>query len=759
MSRQNSLRPEDREILTGTASYGDDLQFDGLVFAVFVRSPHAHARIADLDIAKAQAAEGVLAVLTSHDFESYGVITYLAPHPNADGTPVDAPRMRPLAGDVVRYVGEPIVMIVASSRNLAHDAAELVDITFEELPFVVDARAAASDRAPRADLSGASNIVATYRLGDRKAVDRVLAAGHEIVRLTVRNNRLVPAPMEPRVATAQYDSDSGSFTLHAALQAAHLARNHLADDFLHQPRDKLRVLVPRLGGGFGARLPIYREEAALLVAARLTGCPVRWTSDRSELFLCDYHARDHDCDIEAAFSPDGHILGLRARNFVNLGAYATFFGIPINTSTGNRIVDGPYRIPVTDLQVNCVLTNTVPIGPYRGAGRPEVVFRLERMMDLAARQLGLDPVTIRRRNLVPHAMIPFRNNAGQVYDSGNFEAVMDMAIDAANWEGFAARKRDSAARGQLRGRGICYQIDTTSGMDPSETVTIRPGPEARFTIFSGTQEMGQSLAMTYALLAADVLNAPMNRFEVIQGDTARVATGEGSYGSRSLFIGGSAVLAAAAVLREGILEWAVRNRACDPHALTLDAHGISGLPDGSVISWDEAFASETFLALEARERFSAGFTFPNGCYIAEVEIDRETGQARVDRMTAVDDVGKVVNPTVVRGQVVGAIAQGLGQALKEEAAYDPETGQLIAGSFMDYAVPRASDMPRIHAAEDQRWPTPNNPLGAKGAGESGAVGAPPAIVAAVVDALSEFGVQDIPMPITAEKIWRVMIGA
>lgn len=758
MSGRGFLRVQDHEILTGKGAYGDDLDVDGLAYAVFVRSAHAHARILDVDIGQAAAAEGVLAVLTSRDFLGYGVITHLAPFPNADGSPVDAPGMRPLAGDVARYVGEPVAMIVASSPDLARDAAELVDVTFEELPVAVDARAAAREGAPRADLSRASNVVATYALGDGAAVDRALAADHEVVRLRVRNQRLVPAPLEPRVATACFDAASGVFTLHAALQAAHLARDHLARDFLRQPPERLRIVVPRLGGGFGGRLPLYREEAALLVAARVTGRPVRWTAERTELFLSDYHARDHDCDIEAAFAPDGRILGLRTRDFVNLGAYPSFFGIPINTSTGNRIVDGPYRIPATDLRVSCVLTNTVPIGPYRGAGRPEVVFRLERMMDLAARRLGLDPVTIRRRNLVPHAVIPFRNNAGQVYDSGNFEAVLDMAVEAADWDGYAARQQGSAARGRLRGRGLCYQIDTTSGMDPSETVAIRPDPEGRFTIFSGTQEMGQSLATTYCQLAAEVLGAPVQRFDVVQGDTARVETGEGSYGSRSLFIGGSAVMAAATVLRRKILEWAVRNQTCDPQALTLDEQGVSGLPNGRIVTWDEAFGSDSFRALEARESFSAGFTFPNGCYIAEVEIDRETGQVRVDRMTAVDDVGRVINPTVVKGQVVGAIAQGLGQALFEEAVYDPETGQLMAGSFMDYAMPRASDMPRVEALEDERWPTPNNPLGAKGAGESGAVGAPPAIVAAVVDALSEFGVEDIPMPITPEKVWRAMTG-
>ncbi len=758
MPERPFFRAEDRDILTGQAVYGSDLRFDGLAHAVFVRSPHAHAGIVKVDVARAKAAKGVLAVLTFRDFADYGVLTSLAPFPNPDGSAVEAPAMHPLAGEVARYVGEPVVVIVASRLELARDAADLVDIEFEELPAAIDARASARDEAPRADPSRASNIVATYALGDRAEVDRILAAGHEVVRLSVRNQRLVPAPMEPRVATASFDAASGVFTLYAALQAAHLARNHLADDFLRQPRDRLRVVVPRLGGGFGGRLPLYREEAALLVAARLTGRPVRWTADRTELFLSDYHARDHDCDMEAAFAPDGRILGLRTRDFVNLGAYASFFGIPINTSTGNRIVDGPYHIPATDLQVDCVLTNTVPIGPYRGAGRPEVVFRLERLMDVAARRLGLDPVEIRRRNLVPHALIPFCNNAGQVYDSGNFEAVLDMAIGAADWDGFAARRQASATRGKLRGRGLCYHIDTTSGMDPSETVVIRPGPGGVFTMLSGTQEMGQSLTMTYCGLAAGILGVPAQRFTVVQGDTAQVEGGEGSYGSRSLFIGGSAVRAAATTLRNKILEWAARNRACDPAALRLDADGISGLPGGRAIPWDDAFGSETFLELEARESFSAGFTFPNGCYIVEVDIDRGTGHVRVDRVIAVDDVGTVINPTVVRGQIVGGIAQGLGQALLEEASYDPATGQLVAGSFLDYAMPRASDMPDFAVLEDQRWPTPNNPLGAKGAGESGAVGAPPAIVAAVMDALSDFGVEDIPMPLTAEKIWRAMTG-
>ena len=522
------------------------------------------------------------------------------------------------------------------------------------------------------------------------------------------------------------------------------------------PPSALRIVVPRMGGGFGARIIAGREDAVLLSAARRLGRPLRWRAERSELFLAGPHARDHDADVEGAFDADGRVLALRTHVFVNLGASPSWFGIPIATTTGHRIVDGPYRVPATDVTVDCVLTNTAPTAPYRGAGRPEVVHRIERLMDVAAAAIGLDPVEIRRRNLVPPRAMPYRNNAGQSYDSGDYPAVLEAAIAAADWAGFPARRAASEAAGRLRGRGLCCHIDTTSGAQPHETVAASLGGDGRFAFLCGTQEMGQSIADTYRALAAAVLGVAAQRIAIVQGDTARVPSGVGSYGSRSLHIGGSALREAAVALRvpdrAGSRTIAAATGGC-PHARRRRRAGAGRQqPVPDLGGTGDAGSSG---ALQAEATFSGAFNFPNGCHVCEVEIDPQTGAITVARFTAVDDVGTVLNPSAVHGQIQGGIAQGIGQALLEECRYDPD-GQLLAGSFMDYAMPRAADVPAVEGLLDERWPSPTNPLGVKGAGESGAVGAPPAVVAAVIDALRPFGVAHLDMPIRSGDVWRII---
>ncbi len=742
----------DRDILRGVARFGDDSRFPNELHAVFVRSPHAHARVLGIDTTLAVKLSCVAAVFTIEDLTDLGPMPFQSPVPGPDGGAAKAPPLWPLARDVVRHVGEPVAIVIAESRHAARDGAEAVTIEYHPLPAVLSARAAASIDAPLLDESLRSNVAAIYRLGDRDAVEVAFAMAPHHMALTVRNNRVAAVPMEPNVSVAEWTETDGAFSLYTGVQAPHTARDMLAQ-VLNIPPDRLRIIVPRLGGGFGGRIVGCREDAVLLSVARRLRRPIRWRAERSEMFLAAPHARDHDADIEGAFDAEGHLLALRTHVFANLGASPTYFGIPIATATSNRIVDGPYCVPATHVTVECVLTTTVPTGPYRGAGRPEVIHRIERLMDVAADVIGLDAAEIRRRNLVPAEAMPYRNNAGQLYDSGNYPALLDQALKEADWTGFPARRAASEARGRLRGRGICCHIDTTSGIQPHETVQAQLTSEGRFRFFSGTQEMGQSIIDSYRALAADVLGVSGCRIEIVQGDTGRIESGVGSYGSRSLHIGGSALREAAIALRAEIVQLATRRFNHAAEDIVLDESGVRVQGTDRTLSWTGLAAQPEAIALRVSRTFSAPFNFPNGCYVCEVEIDTETGAVRVERFTAVDDVGSVFNPVVVHAQVQGGVAQGIGQALLEECTYD-EIGQLLAGSLMDYALPRATDVPSVHGLFDQRFPSPTNPLGVKGAGESGAVGAPPAVVAAVLDALRPYGVQHLDMPIRSGDVWR-----
>ena len=573
------------------------------------------------------------------------------------------------------------------TRHAASDGAEAVEVAYATLPAVISARAAAQ--------ADAAALIARYRLGDPGAARMAFARAAHRVALTIRNNRIAAAPMEPNVSLASW-SRRDEFLLVSGLQAPHASRDMLAG-VLGVPPSSLQIVVPRMGGGFGARIIAGREDAVLLSAARRHGRPLRWRAERGELFLAGPHARDHDADVEGAFDADGRVLALRTHVFVNLGATPTWFGIRIATTTGHRIVDGPYRVPATDVTVDCVLTNTAPTAPYRGAGRPEVVHRIERLMDAAAAAIGLDAVEIRRRNLVPPRAMPYRNNAGQSYDSGDYPAVLEAALTAADWEGFPARRAASEAEGRLRGRGLCYHIDTTSGAQPHETVAASLRGDGTFEFLSGTQEMGQSIADTYRALAAAALGVAARRIAIVQGDTGRVPSGVGSYGSRSLHIGGSALRGAAMALRAQITREAGRLLKLPENALILDDDGVRAQGGSNrFLTWAELAAQAAPGVLQTEATFSATFNFPNGCHVSEVEIDQQTGAITVARFTAVDDVGTVLNPAAVHGQIQGGIAQGIGQALLEECTYDAN-GQLLAGSFMDYAMPRAADVPAVAA--------------------------------------------------------------
>lgn len=707
-------RLEDDRLLTGQGRFVGNISLPGLLHAAVLRSPHAHAVIRSIVTSRAAAMPGVVAVYTADDLVAAGVrpLSFHAVVTRADGQPMDPPPRHALARDRVRYVGEPIALVVAGRRYEAMDALEAIEVVLDPLPAVSGVERAVAKDAPLLWQGAPGNVAGIYEYGDRDAVDAAMRTAKHVVTLRVSNNRIAPGAMEPRACVAQPDAATGRITLHAASQTPHMTRRLLAEA-LALPEGAVRVLVRDIGGGFGSKVALYPEDVLAAFAARTLGQPVAWYADRSETFLSDAQGRDHVSFCDLALDAEGRFLALRVRDLADMGAYVSYFGAAIATRTGNRIANGAYHFPALHAEILVVLTNTVPTGPYRGAGRPETVYRLERLIDAAAAQTGIDRVELRRRNLITPASIPYTNVVGQVYDSGNFPRVMARALALADWNGFPARLEDARRRGRLLGRGLAYHIDTTSGVEPSETATIIvEGDEV--TVLSGTQAMGQGLETVYAQLVSEYLGVRPQNVRVVQGDTDAVPSGVGSYGSRSLYIGGSAIVMA---------------------ARALAARGGQG----------SATATAT-----------SPFCFPNGCHVCEAEIDPETGVVRIVRYAAVDDVGTVMHPVIVEGQTWGGVVQGIGQALLEHAVYEPDASQPVAGSFMDYAMPRADALRGMDAELDQGSPSTTNVLGAKGAGESGALGAPPAVVSAVVDALRSHGVRHVDMPLWPEKIWRII---
>ena len=758
-------RLEDARLLRGAARFSDDLDRTGHLHAVFLRSERAHARVLRLDATRARQAAGVVAVLTAADLAAQGLgpLPFFSTIRGPEGEAVSVPPCHALAGERLRHVGEPYALVIAETLPAARDALELIETELETLPQVVDAAeavggGAVGEGAVEIWPGAPGNVAALYEIGDEPGVDAALAAADQRVSLTLRNNRIVVHPMEPRAALASFDPGGGRFLLRCGSQAAHLSRDLLAEA-LGVPPERLVLEVPDVGGGFGARITPYREELALLAAARQLGRPLHWRAERSEAFLSDGQGRDQVARVTLGLRRDGRILAYRADILANLGATPTPFGLPIVSTTGHRVATGVYDIPCVHLRLRGVLTNTVPTGPYRGAGRPETIHRLERAIDLAARRLGLDPATVRRRNMIRPDQLPYRNVAGWTYDSGDFPAVLERALALADWAGFETRRAESRARGLLRGRGLAYHIDTTSGVSLEERAELRLDGEGLVTLLSGTQAIGQGLATAYAQIVADRLGLALERVRLVQGDTRAVARGGGTYGSRSLYLGGSAARAASDRLAERLLALAGEVLEAEVADLALDAGAVrvAGTDRRVTLAALAARSPGGTIAEAAVEQ--APYCFPNGCCIAEAEVDAETGRVRVDRLVTLDDVGRVVNPLLVEGQMHGGLAQGLGQALLEDTVYDPESGQLLSGSLMDYALPRADCLPAMVCRHDERWPTAGNLLGAKGAGESGALGAPPAIVSAVIDALSPFGVEHLDMPLTPERVWRAIAAA
>lgn len=759
-------RIEDVRLLTGSGQFVDDIQLPLQLHGHALRSPHAHAAIRRIDTAAAAASPGVACILTGVDLVGAGLgsIPCLPGLKGRDGAALITPPHYALAVDRVRHVGDPVAFVVADTLAAARDAADLIEIEYDPLPAVVDTAAALDAGAPPVWDEAPGNVCLDWALGDAAAVEAAFRKAAHRTHLDLVNNRVIVSALEPRGAIGVHDAALDRYTLYSSTQGAHVVRDVLADDVFRIARERIRVITPDVGGGFGMKMPAYGEQALVLWAARLTGRPVRWVSDRQEAFISDTQARDQVSRAELALDADGRFLGLRVTTIANMGSYLSSFGPYVPTTASMPMLSGPYRIPAIHSAVKCVFTHTVPVDAYRGAGRPETTYLLERIIDAAAREIGLGPDEIRRRNFIPARAMPFTTILGPTYDSGDFDRVMTTALRNAGWQDIAARREASRARGRRRGVGLALYVEKAGGIfeNPAE---LRIETDGSATLSIGTQSTGQGHATTFAQIVSDGLGLPLEKIRFVQGDTDQIAYGSGTAAAASMPVGGHSVRMAtdgmAAICRRwaaALLEAAEDDIEFAEGAFRVVGTDRSiGLPAIAAAAYDPkrpADGLEFGLATRALYRPTAA-TFPNGCHVAEIEIDPDTGLATICRYTIVDDFGRVLNPLLLEGQVQGGTAQGIGQAMFEQCRYDPETGQLLSGSFMDYRLPRAGDLPMFDFSTENT-PCATNPMGVKGAGEAGALGAPPAIVNAIVDALAEFGVRHIDMPATPERIWHAI---
>ena len=758
-------RVEDQRFLTGAGRYIDDLNLPGQAFAVTVLSPHAHARITRIDVAKAKAAPGVLAVLTGADAlaDKLGSLTaHLMPEDV--GAPKGHRTFQPLlVADLVRFAGDRVAYVVAETAAQARDAAELVEVDYDPLPPVVDLEDAVKPDAPKVwDECADGNVAFRLRFGNKDATDAAFAAAKHVVELRLVNNRLSPVAMEPRVAIGDYNAADDTYALHSASQNPHGMRMEMSHVF-HVPENRIRVVSPDVGGGFGLKGGTFPDDALVLWAARRLRRPVKWLATRSESMLTDHAGRDHVCYGEMALDENGKILGIRARCLFNVGAY--FVGAAMVVGAFSlRFIPAAYDVQNIFITTTGLFTNTSQNGPYRGAGRPEAAYFTERLIDHAARTIGIDPAEIRRRSLIPPDKLPYATPTMWTYDSGEFARLFDKCVEASDPKGFAARRKASETAGRLRGRAASYYIEF--GGIFNERMDIKFDPGGTLTIYAGTHSHGQGHATVFSQLVHELLGVPFEDIRFVQGDTAQVAMGRGTYGARSAVVGGSALKAAA----DGIVE---KGKPMASALMEADAADIE-FKDGRylVAGTDKSIAitdvAKAFYApmgpltkqlgvgLEASGSFAPEPpSHPNGAHACEVEIDPETGEVTVDRYFVVDDLGRVLNPLIVRGQIHGGVVQGLGQALLEHQIYDRSSGQLLSGSFMDYSMPRADTMPEI-ATTLEEVPCRTNPLGVKGIGESGTIGAPPTVINAILDALHPLGVAHIDMPATPARVWEAI---
>src|SRR3954467_9229164 len=769
------VRKEDKRFITGKGRYVDDIRLHGMTYAAFVRSPHAHAKIRSIDVSEAKKMPGVVDVLTGKqiiDDKIGNLICGWMIH-SKDGSPMKMGAWPAMASETVRFVGQGVAVVIAETRNQARDAAEAVVVDYEELPAAADIKAAIAQGAPQLHPEASGNVIYDWAIGDEKLTKDAFSKAANVVSLDLTNNRLVPNAMEPRAAIAEYDEAEEHFTLYTTSQNPHVARLVLSAFYNIAPEHKLRVIAPDVGGGFGSKIYIYPEEMVALWASKKVGRPIKWTCDRSEAFLTDAHGRDHVSKAEMAFDKDNKILGLRVKTYANFGAYMSLFSSSVPTYLYVTLLSGQYLIPAIYAEVIGVYTNTTPVDAYRGAGRPEASYLVERMMETAARQLKVDPAELRRKNFI--TQFPYQTPVIMAYDIGDFNASLDAAMKAIDYVGFPARKEKAKADGKLRGIGVSCYIEAC-GIAPSkavgslgagvglwESAEVRVNPVGTIEVLTGSHSHGQGHETTFCQLVAERLGVPISQVSIVHGDTDKVQFGMGTYGSRSAAVGLTAILkgmekmeskakkiAAHAleasegdiVIENGEFKVAGTDKAIAFPMVALAAYTAHNLPDGMEPGLKEsAFYDPT------------NFTFPAGTYICELEVDAGTGKTSFVNFVAADDFGRLINPMIVEGQVHGGLAQGIGQALLEGAVYDA-SGQLVTASFMDYTMPRADDLPSFKLSHT---PTlcPGNPLGVKGCGEAGAIGASAAVINAITDAI---GNNKLEMPATPDRVWHAIHG-
>ncbi len=772
---QSLQRKEDQRFITGGGTYTDDVNVVGQTHAYFLRSPHAHANIRSIDVGRAQAAPGVVGVFTGADLAAAKVGTLPCGWliTSVDGQPMKEPPHPLLAQGKVRHVGDQVAVVIAESLNQAKDAAALIDVDYEMLPAVVNAADARKPGAAQVHEGVPDNTCYVWSIGAQDVVDKTFASAAHVTTLEFLNNRLIPNAIEPRAALAEYARGDDSYTLHVTSQNPHVERLLMTAFVLGLPEHKMRVIAPDVGGGFGSKIFLYAEETVITWAAKQINRPIKWTAERSESFVTDAHGRDHVTKAELALDKNGKFLAMRVHTTANLGAYLSTFASSVPTILYATLLAGQYTTPAIYCEVTAVFTNTVPVDAYRGAGRPEATYVVERLVETAAREMKLSPAEIRKRNFI--TQFPYQTPVALCYDTGNYEATLTRAMELADVAGFEARRKLAAERGKLRGLGFSTYIEAC-GLAPSniagalgaraglyEAGEVRFHPTGTVSVFTGSHSHGQGHETTFAQVVADKLGLPVENVTIVHGDTGRIPFGMGTYGSRSIAVGGSALIKAI----DKIID---KGKKIAAHMLEATADDI-GFKDGvfSVAGTDKqkTIAEVAFAAYVPHnyplDKLEPGlnetafydppnFTYPAGSHICEVEIDADTGVTKVVNFTAVDDFGNVINPMIVEGQVHGGLAQGIGQALLEGCVYDAESGQLLTGSYMDYTMPRADDVPSFKV-DTKVTPCTHNPLGVKGCGEAGAIGAPAAVMNAITDAL---GIADLPMPATAERVWRAI---
>ena len=776
---QRLERKEDARFLTGAGQYTDDVVLPRQSYAVFLRSPHAHAVIKSINTSKAASMPGVVKIFTGKDLEGkMGGLPCGWLITDVNGQPMKEPPHPVLARGKARYVGDRVALVIADSIKQAKDASEAIDVDYDVLPAVADTGSADQSKTAVHDIAP-DNVCYVWALGDKAAVDAAFSKAHNVTTLHIENNRLVPNAIEPRAANAMYSRADDSYTLYVANQNPHVERLLMTAFVLGLPEHKVRVIAPDVGGGFGSKIFLYGEETALVWASKQVNRPIKWTADRSEAFLSDAHGRDHVTKAELAMDKDGKFLAMRVNTTANMGAYLSTFSSCVPTILYATLLAGQYKTPAIHCTVKAVFTNTAPVDAYRGAGRPEATYVVERLVSAAAREMNMAQDEIRRKNFID--TFPYATPVALTYDTGDYFSIMDKANKLADVAGYEARKKASAAKGKLRGLGYASYIEAC-GLAPSnvagalgaraglfEAGEVRVHPTGKVTVFTGSHSHGQGHETTFAQVVSDRLGIPVEDIDIVHGDTGRVPFGMGTYGSRSLAVGGSAIVKAV----DKVIAKGKKIAAHLLEAAEADIEFSEGAFKVAGTDRKKAFAEVSLAAYVPHnyplEKLEPGlnenafydptnFTYPAGTYITEVEIDPDTGQVVIDRFSAVDDFGNIVNPMIVEGQVHGGITQGIGQALLEHGIYDKESGQLLSGTYMDYAMPRADDVPS-YALETTCTPCTHNPLGVKGCGEAGAIGAPAAVMNAVVDALSARGVKDMQMPASPHRVWQAIQNA